>query len=87
MYFVDNLYVENLKNFTFVNETLEILTFYLVGLNLKILICCIYRAPSSNAQDFNDLSFNDIITNFPRCDTIITGDLNFIYYYLFYLFI
>ena len=77
VFYIDSLHVEVLRNFTFVTETAELLTFYLIGLNLKILFCCIYRPPSSNALESNTLFFNEIQDNFPRCDTIVTGDINF----------
>ena len=56
---------------------MEILTFYLIGLNFKYLICSIYCPPGSDPSMFNELFFNDIVSKFPNdARVIITGDTN-----------
>ena len=77
VFFRDALNVQVLDELTIVNNIAEILTFYLLGVNFRYLICCVYRSPSYNPRDFNDFFFDEIVSKFPRnVDVIVTGDFN-----------
>ena len=69
--------VETVQDLTFVNNLIEIITFYVFDGFFKYLICAIYRPPSASIRDFNDLLFNNILDKFPNnIKVIITGDFN-----------
>ena len=73
----DSYSVDVLKDFSFIHNVLEILTFYIKGRGFKYLICCIYRPPNSSISDFNEMFFNQIFIKFPpNVDTILVGDFN-----------
>ena len=77
VYYSEELKIEVLKDCTFANDILEILTFYLIGKSFKYLICCIYRSPSYCPLQFIQLFFDEIINNFPsNSHVVIVGDIN-----------
>lgn len=74
IYYKDIFEVEVVEDLTFLNNILEIITFYISGRNFKYLISAIYRPPSTNENDFNNFLLENILhLNFK---TIIIGDIN-----------
>ena len=73
----DFLSVKVLNDFTYVNNVLEILTFYVYNNSFKYLLCAVYRPPSYNPIEFQNVFFNQVLGMLsPRDDAIIVGDLN-----------
>ena len=77
--YCNNDYKIELVNFlTFLNNVIEVLSFYVIGNNFKYLMIAIYRPPSSCPRMFNDILINQILSRIPlNTDVIITGDINF----------
>ena len=77
IYYDNRLNIEILNQLTIVDDTMQVLTLNLKGLNFKYTICAVYKPPSSNPYIFNDMFFNFIVDNFPRnSKVILTGDFN-----------
>ena len=77
-YLVDSeINIDFVNDLTFVNDLIEIMTFYIFGKNYRYLLCAIYRPPGASIRDFNDLFFDSIMNRFPNnVKVIITGDFN-----------
>ena len=77
LFYDDMFNAEIINDLTFVNDCMEVLSIYLVGLNFKYIICSLYRSPSADPYNFNDQFFNNILNKFPvGVKIIITGDFN-----------
>ena len=76
--YYDELYnVEVINELTFINNYMEVLTIYLIGLNFKYIICAVYRLPSADPHTFNEQFFDNIVNKFPvDAKVLITGDFN-----------
>ena len=51
------LTLDILEDYSGINDIFEVVAFYLCGKGFKYLISCVYRPPSSNPNEFNDLFF------------------------------
>ena len=72
----DDFKTELLENFTYINNVMEVLTFWLIKGNIKLLICCIYKPPNTNPNLFNEI-LHEFLSNLPRsAEIILLGDLN-----------
>ena len=49
-----------IKNLTFINNNIEVLTTFVVYLSVKFYICSIYRPPSSSIVSFIEILQNDL---------------------------
>ena len=77
VFYDSSLHVNILQNFTFVNETLEVLTLQIAGNGFKYILCSVYRLPRSNVHDFLTVFFDDILNRLDvDCKVLVTGDLN-----------
>ena len=76
--YYDELYnAEVIEDLTFISDCMEVITFYLIGLNFRYLICSVYRSPSADPHVFNEQFFNNVMCKFPvDAKVIITGDFN-----------
>ena len=76
VFYRDNYFIKILNDLTYVNNLMEVITFWLIDGSQRFLFSCIYRPPSSNANDFN-ASFSQYLSNLPLNSRIfILGDIN-----------
>ena len=76
MYYNEMFNAELISDLTIINDCMEVLTVYLIGLNFKYIICSVYRSPGANPHVFNE-EFLNILNKFPvNAKVIITGDFN-----------
>ena len=69
--------VEVINELTFMNNCMEVLTFFLIGINFKYIICTVYRSTGADPVRFNEDFFNLVVRSFPsKSNVIITGDFN-----------
>ena len=77
VFYEESLSIKVLENLTFVNNVLEILTFYVYNNSFKYLLCTVYRPPRYNPNEFYEIFFDRVLSFFhPNDDVIITGDFN-----------
>ena len=76
--YYDEVYnAEVISELTFINNCMEVLTIYLIGLNFKYVVCSVYRSPSADPHSFNEQFFNNVMNKFPvDAKVLITGDFN-----------
>ena len=75
-FYKNDFEVKILDEFSFVNDYIEILTFYLIGRNFRYIFCALYRPPSGCPYNFTETIF-DIINRLPdNSKIIILGDVN-----------
>ena len=66
-----------LENFTFICDVFEVLTFSLIGANIDVIICVIYKPPSSSSNLFSELLCERILSHLDTSKNIILmGDFN-----------
>ena len=69
--------VELVPEITFINDVMEILSFYLIGNSFRYLIISVYRPPSCCPHRFNNVFFGDVLSSIPNDTKVIfTGDFN-----------
>ena len=65
-----------IDHLTYVSDHMEVLAFWLIGGTFKFLFCCLYRPPSVNKTEFNDV-FIQYLLNLPNAANVfIVGDTN-----------
>jgi hypothetical protein len=79
VYFLNDLKITMIEEFTGLKETCEIITLNIVFPSVKInsTLCCIYRPPSSDKRNFVEY-FEDVILTGPlsNSNSFLIGDLN-----------
>ena len=77
MFYDENFSVDLLQEITFVDNLMEILSFYITGHNCKYLISCVYKPPSVNSLVFNDQFLSRVLSKLSSNENIIfVGDFN-----------
>ena len=77
VYFRDHLKVKILNTFSRVSDVAEIVSINVSIERISLILLCIYRPPSSCPYAFNNVLFDEVLTNFNNTDKImIVGDLN-----------
>ena len=64
IFYDEMLNVEVDKNFTFVNDIMEVITFHLIGANFRYLVCCVYRSTAANAVLFNEIFLVKLLASY-----------------------
>lgn len=77
IYYDEQYNVEVINELTFINNCMEVLTMYLIGLDFRYIICSVYRSPCADPHTFNEQFFNNVLNKFPiDAKVLITGDFN-----------
>ena len=77
VFYDERFTVEVIDELTFMNACMEVLTFYLIGINFKYIVCSVYRSTGADPVMFNVQFFTNVINKFPsNSKVILTGDLN-----------
>ena len=77
VFYDEGFSIELLHEITFVNNVMEVLSFYITGQYCKYLVSCVYKPPSVNSFVFNDLFLNGVLSKFSCNESVIfVGDFN-----------